>query len=294
MTRISCVQLGPAILDVAANGRRTVAAVRSAVREGAQVVALPELVTSGYVFRSQDEVREAAIPADDPLFAAWSREAGKGDAVVVGGFCELGEDGHVYNSVAVVDASGVRAVYRKLHLWDREKLFFRPGADAPPIAETPHGRIGVLICYDLEFPEMTRSLALRGADLIVVPANWPLVDRPAGERPPEVVAAMAAARANRLFIACCDRAGTERGQRWTEGSSIVDESGWVAAAVEGIGRATAEVDLTRARNKRLTEFSDAFGDRRIDFYRGVTDISSPPAGGERTSLAGDTPAATGR
>ena len=84
----------------------------------------------------------------------------------------------IYNSAAVVDSSGVRAVYRKTHLWDRERLIFTPGAELPPVVETAHGRIGVLICYDLEFPELPRSLALRGADLICAPVNWPLIDPP--------------------------------------------------------------------------------------------------------------------
>ena len=109
-------------------------------------------------------------------------------------------------------------------------------------------RIGVAICYDLEFPEVTRRLALAGAELIAVPTNWPLVDRPPGERPPEVVIAMAAARVNRVAIACCDRAGTERGQRWTEGPTIIAADGWpVADAGAGEGAATADVDLARPR-----------------------------------------------
>ena len=91
------------------------------------------------------------------------------------------------------------------------------------------GRVGVAICYDLEFPEVTRHLALRGADLVAVPTNWPLVPRPDGEHPPEVVIAMAAARVNRVAIACCDRTGTERGVQWTAGATIVGVDGWVLA-----------------------------------------------------------------
>jgi predicted amidohydrolase len=161
----------------------------------------------------------------------------------------------------------VRAVYRKTHLWDREQEWFVAGDALPPVVETRAGRIGVGICYDLEFPEVTRHLAVGGAELIAVPTNWPLVDRPDGERPPEVVIAMAAARVNRVAIACCDRAGTERGQRWTEGSTIIAADGWpVAVAGPGESTATADLELARSRDKRLGEHNDALGDRRLELY----------------------------
>ena len=95
--------------------------------------------------------------------------------------------------------------------------------------DTAVGRVAVVICYDLEFPELTRSVALAGAQLLLVPTNWPLVPRPAGERPPEVVIAMAAARVNRMAVVCADRVGTERGMEWTGGATIIGVDGWVAA-----------------------------------------------------------------
>jgi 5-aminopentanamidase len=261
VTRIACRQLAPRLGDLAANRELTLGAIREAVADGADIVVLPELATSGYMLASPDEARAVAIGPDHALFSEWARAAGA--ATVVGGFCEAGAGGRLYNSAAVVDASGVRAVYRKTHLWDREKLVFAPGAEPPPLVDTAHGRIGVLVCYDLEFPELTRALALAGADLLAVPTNWPLVERPPGERPPEVVIAMATARVNRMFIACSDRTGTERGQEWTEGTHIIDEQGWVAAAGAA---ATADVDLSRARDKVLTEHADALGDRRPELY----------------------------
>ena len=87
---------------------------------------------------------------------------------------------------------------------------------------------------------------------------------------------MAAARVNRVAIACCDRAGTERGQRWTEGSTIVAADGWpVAAAGAGEGVATADVDLARSRDKQLAEHNDAFGDRRPELYRVAGALHDP-------------------
>src|SRR5688500_13448624 len=122
MTVISCRQLAPRLGDVAWNIDRSVDAVRSAVGEGAAVVVLPELVTSGYAFESRDEAAASALTPRDPVFAAWAAAVAPADGLVVGGFAERDENGRIYNRAAVVDASGVRAVYRKIHLWDREKL----------------------------------------------------------------------------------------------------------------------------------------------------------------------------
>jgi predicted amidohydrolase len=283
MTRIVCQQLAPRIADLGFNQAQTFSAIRDAVDAGADIVVLPELATSGYVFDSPEEAASVAISPDDPLFSEWSTLAARGPSVVIGGFCEQGDDGRLYNSAAVVDGSGVLGVYRKLHLWDREKLFFEPGSVVPPVFETRHGRIGVLICYDLEFPELTRMLALSGADLVAVPTNWPLVDRPADERPPEVIVAMAAARLNRMFVACCDRTGLERGQEWTAGTTIIDHEGWVIATRPDAGSVLADVDLTDAREKRLSDLADVFGDRRPELYGPLTDAVSDTPPGPRAS-----------
>ena len=242
----------------------------AALAAGAQVVVLPELITSGYVFESMAEARSVAITPEHGLFGDWSALAAKGSAVVVAGFCEQAPNGGVYNSAAIVDATGVLAVYRKLHLWDTEKNFFTPGSALPPIVDTAVGRIAVMICYDLEFPELTRTVALGGAELLAVPTNWPLVYRPEGERPPEVQIGIAAARVNRMSIACCDRVGTERGQEWTGGTTIINESGWVVSTAGDANIASADLDLALARDKVLTPLADAFGDRRPEFYAAVT------------------------
>ena len=108
----------------------------------------------------------------------------RGTSTVVAGFCELGEDGRLYNSAAVVSGDAVLAVYRKAHLWDAEKLVFTPGGGPPPVVDLPFGRVGLMICYDLEFPEWVRLAALGGADLIAAPVNWPAMPVPPVSGPP--------------------------------------------------------------------------------------------------------------
>jgi len=269
VTRIVCQQLAPTIGDLHSNRALALSAIREAVAAGADVVVLPELVTSGYMLASVQEAASVAIPADHEILREWAAEAADADIVLVAGFCELGEGGGIYNSAAVLDATGLRAIYRKLHLWDAEKLIFAPGSEPPPLIDTRVGRIGVVICYDLEFPEVTRSLALNGAQLLIVPTNWPLVARPEGERPPEVLIAMAAARVNRMAVACADRLGRERGMDWTQGATIIGVDGWVAAESREPGLLCADIDLELALDKRLTDHADAFGDRRPEHYGGV-------------------------
>ena len=135
---------------------------------------------------------------------------------------------------------------------DKEKLWFKPGSAVPPIPSKPRsGGFGILVCYDMTFPEMTRSVALRGADLIVGPTNWPLFPHPEGEHPAVVAIVMAAALSNRVAIACCDRSGTERGQEWTQGSCIINHNGEIVATANQDGIVTADLDLTLSRDKRI-------------------------------------------
>ena len=108
MTRIAACQLAPSIADLPANAELSAGAARAAIADGADVVVLPELVTSGYVFADAEEARSVAVRADHGVFAAWAAACtARQGAVVVGGFCEAGDDGLLYNSAALVDASGL-------------------------------------------------------------------------------------------------------------------------------------------------------------------------------------------
>jgi 5-aminopentanamidase len=146
---------------------------------------------------------------------------------------------------------------------------FDRGDDLPMVVDTEHGRIGVMLCYDIEFPEWVRAVALSGADLLCAPVNWPLLPRPAGERPTEMVRALAGAGMNRMPIAVCDRVGVERGQDWVGGSVIVDADGYpmVMAEFGKAGVIIADVDLQESRVKRINAHNDVHGDRRTDLYR---------------------------
>ncbi len=264
--RVACCQIEPHVGSPESSAARARAALAAAIDRDAQIIVLPELCNSGYVFRSTAEALAAAVPADGALLAGWVQEAARGDAVVIGGFCELGEDGEVFNSSAIVDRDGVIAVYRKLHLWDQEQRWFMRGQRPAPVVETRHGRIGLGVCYDIEFPELTRGLALSGADLIALPTNWPLEKRD----PPMLRSlAITAAYLNRVFVAVCDRAGNERGLQFQGGSVIAAPDGSVLAAA-GAGAPSetlvADCEFELARDKRSGTQNDVLADRRPEHY----------------------------
>ena len=271
-TVIAVAQVALALGELDANRQAASAAIAEAAAAGARLVVLPELSDSGYMFSDADEARSYATPAaTGATLRGWRSLAGRHDLAIAGGFCELGPDGRLYNSAALVDASGTRAVYRKAHLWDAEKKIFTPGDGAPPVVELPFGNVALMICYDLEFPEWVRLAALGGADLIAVPVNWAASGSPAppGERSGEVIAAQAAASSNGVFIAVADRCGSERGVDWLGGSVIIRRGGYPAAGPLCENRSvvlTAAIDLPLARDKRISELNDLFTDRRPELY----------------------------
>jgi predicted amidohydrolase len=274
-TVIACCQLAPVLGDPAANRELAATVVSEAAKRGASVAVLPELMSSGYVFKSRAEAAACAEAADGETVGLWARLAADFGIVIVGGFCEA-VNGDVYNSAALVDRSGLRSVYRKAHLWDNERLWFSVGCAEPPVVDTEFGQIGMMICYDLEFPEWVRLPALDGAQLLCAPTNWPESPRPNGERPAEVVRVQADAAVNRMFIAACDRAGEERGVRWVGGSDNVDADGWpLASAFQPAGAVSdtiyAACELGDALNKTIGSSNNVQTDRRPELYRRISD-----------------------
>ena len=237
---------------------------------GADLVVLPELVTSGYVFADADEARGVAESSTGPTVSLFAQLSAEHQIMIIGGWCEQSDSDRLYNSAAVLDRGELLANYRKTHLWDREKLIFTPGDAPPPVIDTRLGSIGVMVCYDLEFPELVGEVARRGAQLIAAPSNWPAgVPVPAGERAVEVIKAQAAAAVNRIAIAVADRCGPERGVAWTGASLISGADGYLLAgpATGDPALLWADIDLAATRDKGLGPLNDAFTDRRPELYR---------------------------
>lgn len=139
--------------------------------------------------------------------------------------------------------------------------------------DTALGRIGMMVCYDLEFPEWVRSAGLAGADLLAVSTNRPASPVPAGERPVLVAYAQIAAAANRMLVAVADRCADERGVSWVRGTSLIGPDGYPLAGpvlTDCPAVLTADCDLARARDKATGPRNDVHRDRRTDLYRRST------------------------
>ncbi len=227
------------------------------------LLVLPELFTTGYAFRSKQEVRRLAEPADGPTSRFLTRLCRERGLAIVAGFAERA-GGRLYNSAMYVTAQGVGGIYRKAHLFMYEKRWFEPGNTHFRPFAFGKTRIGVLICWDWIYPEAMRTLAANGAEMICHCANLVL---------PYCQAAMVTRSIeNRVFIITANRTGREkRGTfefRFTGGSQIVGPGGRVLARVGGRREAVRCVNINprEARNKKVTRLNDLFGERRTDLY----------------------------
>ncbi len=269
--RVACCQIAPEVGRKAANLARSADFIERAAREGANIVVLPELCSSGYVFESRAEAAALADAYEDgeatSLWAGLARDLG---VHVVAGFAERSGT-LLYNAAAVIGPAGRIGLFRKVHLWGDENLFFAPGDLGFPVFATEHGTLGVGICYDGWFPEFYRSCALKGAELVCVPTNWvPIPGQDPNREAMANILTMAAAHTNSVCIAAADRVGTERGQPFLGQSLIVSHTGW---PVGGPASATeeqivlADLDLALAkRARRWTDFNQVLRDRRPEAY----------------------------
>ena len=195
--KLAIVQNHPVFGDKAGNTVRLVAAMESAPSD---LYVLPELAYSGYQFSSMEEARSLAEGLGSPSIDALRDASRRLDACVVFGFPELAGDRLCNSSLALLP-DGSELLYRKTHLFYREKLFFSPGDTGFRVFDFRGARIGMAICFDWFFPESFGTLASMGADIVAHPSNLVL---PYCQR-----ADFAAAVQNRLFIATANRVGTE-------------------------------------------------------------------------------------
>jgi predicted amidohydrolase/alkylhydroperoxidase/carboxymuconolactone decarboxylase family protein YurZ len=218
-------------LDLSANITQTTAAIARAADEGADLVVLPECVTTGWVV-DREGVQALAEVGDGsgPALGAWRATAREHGVAVIGGYPERDGD-RLFNSVAVIDRHGeLVGGYRKLHLFGRERDLFAPGDLGTPVFELDGVRVGVLVCYDLRFPEAMRLLALEGAQLVAVPTAWVAgfdASTPEGEagRIGQVDGALVQANLNQVYVACADLTGRAGGLRFLGRSLIASPYG---------------------------------------------------------------------
>lgn len=251
------VQFHVALGNIDANVSLVLQSLDRLGKERAGLAVLPEMWSAGF-----DHPRLAEHARATPeILDALSRTAARKEMVVAGSLPELA-DGAVYNTLYVVDADGSLAgAYRKVHLFSvtRENDFFGAG-DRSVVCDTLLGRIGLMICYDLRFPELCRSLALNGAQVVVVPAQWPSVRIRRWD-----ILAQARAIENQLFVVGVNRCGIENRTVFGGHSIVVDPSGEVILhAGDKPLTATAEIDLSRI--EKVREFMPSLKERMPDAY----------------------------
>lgn len=266
--RIAGVQMDVTFADPARNLQRIADHAQRAAADGAQLVVFPECAVTGYCFESLEEAlplgESIPGPATDALAEICQRE----NIFLVAGMLER-EGDRLFNAAVLVGPDGVIGSYRKVHLpflgVDR---FTTPGDRPFEVHTAGEARVGILICYDLAFPEATRALALEGADLVVLPTNWP----PGAECTADFVVNTRALE-NKIFFLAVNRVGTERGFEFIGRSKACDTHGNRIAYADAPTEMTirAEIDLEDSRRKRIVRVPDKhiidrFADRRPEMY----------------------------
>jgi predicted amidohydrolase len=263
---VAAAQIEPKLAEPERNLEACLARLEEAAAAGAELLVLPECAVPGYMFESAEEALPFAEEIPGPSSEVLERESRRLGMHVVCGLLERDGD-TLRNAAVLVGPDGLVGTYRKTHLpflgVDR---FVVPG-DELTVYDTPLGRIGVEICYDLRFPEVTRTLALKGADIVAHPTNVPMAAKVQTE-----LITVARAAENRIYLLTANRVGKERGGEFCGWSQIVDPFGTRLAEAGETEEAllVAEVDVQKARDKDYVIPGEyelyLFGHRRPELY----------------------------
>ena len=269
LTRIAIVQDDCILGETARNIEKAADLIRRAAEQDAALVLFPEMYLTGYALG--EKTRKLAVKVAGSVIDELAQMAKKNQIFICMGFPELDPVSRkIFNSlVCLSDQGELLAVYRKIQLYDDEKDFFSAG-DEIKVAQTPLGRTGFLICYDLEFPELARMIALQDADvLLVATANMhPWCDQ-------QDVYVKARAAENKIFLALANRIGQEKDLVFCGSSAVVDPLGCILA---GAGRQNpalliADIDLNSIATARSCV--NYLKDRRPEIYGPLSQCRKP-------------------
>ncbi|MGO9601062.1 MAG: carbon-nitrogen hydrolase family protein [Isosphaeraceae bacterium] len=271
--RVAAMQMEPKLGQVHENLERILMKLDEAASSGARLAVFPECALSGYGFGSRNEGLQHAAAIDGPEVRKVAHMTARTGCGCIFGFLE-GDGERLYNACVLVGPGGVVGTYRKVHLpylgIDR---FVDPGDRPFAVCELEGLRIGMHICYDGAFPETARVLTLLGADLLVLPTNWPTHTECIAEH-------MVPTRAmeNTVYVMAVNRVGVESGFRFIGLSSIADPDGTILtrAGVEAEETFCADIDPIRSRTKRLVRVPggheiNRIADRRPAFYESLVE-----------------------
>ncbi len=261
--KVAGIQFKPKFKEVEENTAKMLDYVNRVV---ADVIIFPELATTGYFFQNYDEILNFSEEFPNDLSLKLQKIATENNKIIIYGFAERAGDS-IYNSAASIFPDEIyNYVYRKTHLFYKEKFVFKPGNTGYKVINYPKFdlNLGMMICYDWRFPEAARTLALKGADLIVCPSN--LVTHIWGK----VITARAIE--NKVYLAVINRIGREKNgdeELFFNGESVIlsyNGDRLAKADVESEEVIIADIDPVLTRNKSFNEFNDIFKDRRPEIY----------------------------
>lgn len=269
--RVAVAQLQPG-LDKAQNLDKTVGMIQSAAAVGARLIVLPELCTSPYQLRGANLDDWAEEVSGGTAVTTWTNLCRTLNVTVIAGVLEQA-GGRYYNSAICLDPSGLCARYRKIHLFGWEKQRLAAGDQIPPLVQVGDLKLGLLICYDLRFVDLVRSVALTGIQLLCVPKTWTDVGKP---RPFDQFGLPAAAHlalghayANKIYLLCAGRVGTESNVSYLGSSLIAAPNGHLMAGPADTNTEAllvADIDPKWADAKEIGGENHVFNDRRIELY----------------------------
>ncbi len=263
MLTLALVQMDAKMGDLEHNLERVASFTRRAATKGAQLVVFPELILTGY---NQDllgtRLVELALCRDDEPIRRLARVAGENGVYLVAGFIERRETpGVIYDSVVFCGPEGnVIDTYAKSHLFANERFHFRRG-DTLSVYQTRFGKLGLLVCYDIGFPEVARIVSLEGAELLLAPAAWIVEDQ-------DLWALHLRARAldNLVFVAGINRSGIEGNLHYIGQSMVVNPRGHIVGSLdndqEGMLVTTIDLDEVTTARRRALHWTD----RRPELY----------------------------
>ncbi len=276
--KVAAVQMDSLLGEVAHNRTALLRRLREAASAGASLVVFPECALTGYGFESRAEALACAEPVPGPSVQKLAAACGELGVWAAFGLLER-EGSRLFNACALVGPKGQVGSYRKVHLPFMGVDRFADRGDRPfEVIEAAGLRVGLQICYDGAFPEPSRVQALLGAELIVLPTNWPERTEPLAEH-------LMAARAieNVVYAMAVNRVGVERGTRFIGRSSICGPLGHelTRASADREEILFAEVDPLQARQKRIVRVAglheiDRIADRRPEFYEEIVRESPVP------------------
>jgi len=266
MIRIGVGQIQPRVADSDWNLFQLDKILIDATEKEVDVLVLPELANSGYVFQSKSEAFECSEAIPDGLYCKRLADWSSSNRMAVSGICELTNNG-LFNSAVVFTDGDYRISYQKIHLFSKETYWFEPGQLEPPVVDWNGFRFGVMICFDWAFPETARVLALKGAQVILHPSNLVLqyCQNSMITRSLE----------NKVFTATANRIGDERGIGFTGCSQITAPDGEILLRLTDteVGIGYTDIDPSEADDKMMGELNQIFEKRRPDLYTRLIDSS---------------------